>query len=238
MPTITLKYTKTMDYFICNLLPYLEQYFLEYPTITIIFYSVEYICTIVSVMFSENIITKKIQKNIDLINSNIIELDEYLSYFYDLNDALQLTKPLSISDSPMKIRNFVCIFPKYQLKNPCDNINKETLTSLFDTVNKNKYEMYIIGDQFERLNMKLGKDIDNLIDTLSALKYCKLFITSYSIWYYIALLCNCRNIILYDSTHRERNYNFNSFKSNVYRTVDISSHEILQKINEILSTKN
>ena len=185
-------------------------------------------------MFGKNIITQKIKQNYQLIDKNIQEIDQFLFQYYDLSVKMRLSRPLNPQCCQhLKTKEFVCIFPKFKQSEAYHNINHNVFNSLIEQNKLNNYEIFIIGHQFDRLNTKYGKDIDNFVDTLSYLKYCKLFITSESNWHYIALLCNCRNIIVYSSNYCNddvltlvgknsmETISYNPFNNNVYITTNL-----------------
>lgn len=234
---ITLKYTKTLDYFIIYILPYIEQYFIEYPTSKITLHTHQQEGNILSILFKDKINIKQIDKNIHIANNDIVELSNYLEKYYDIQQTHRLTKPLMICDTQFRARTYICIFPKYQLQEKTNNIDENALKTLIEKTDLQKYDKYIIGNPFERLNTRLGKDIDNFIDMLAVLKYAKIFITSFSSWYYIALLCNCRHVILYDTRNNANSYN--PFNSHIYSTNNLLCNETYKIINGMLNdTKN
>jgi ADP-heptose:LPS heptosyltransferase len=199
---IQIKYTKNIDNFIVRILPYLEVYLNENTREVITLYATGIICDIVDIMFSKYINTRKIKHNVSVVNNGTLELDTFLSLYYDLDKIIPISKPLcSQNMQHLKLKKFICIHPKYKPTEAFHNINQNTLNTLIERNKLDNEEIYIIGDEFERLNTKIGKDINNFFDTLSHLQHCKLFITSESHWHYIALLCNCRNVIVYSSTY-------------------------------------
>lgn len=246
---IQLKYTKNIDYFIVNLLPYLEIYLNEYPNENITLYAIEYLCEILIIMFGQHIVTQRIKQNFHLLDSDILELDTFLSRYYNTTQRLQLSKPLNPQNHQyLKSKNFICVFPKFKPLEAFHNINQIMFDTFLEKNKLNKSEMYIIGHQFDKLNTRQGKDIDNFIDTLDFLKHCKLFITSESYWHYIALLCNCRNVIVYSSNYctdcdvlspiEKGSPNiiaYNPFNSNVYITNNLMCDKTCKLIEDILS---
>jgi hypothetical protein len=246
---ILLKYTKNIDYFIVNLLPYLEIYLNEYPAGIVTLYANEYLCEILKIMFGQHIILQKIKQNFHLLDADISELDIFLSRYYDTTQRLQLSKPLNPQNHQyLKSKDFICVFPKFKPLEAFHNID-QTMFNEFIVRNKlNKHEMYVIGHQFDKLNTRHGKDVDNFIDTLDFLKHCKLFITSESHWHYIALLCNCRNVIVYSSNYcadcdvlspiekwSSNIIAYNPFNSNVYITNNLLCDKTHKLIEDILS---
>lgn len=232
------KYVKNIDYFIVYILPYIEIYFNEHPSEIITIHSTENICSLLDMMFNKNIITHNMKQNFNMLN-NITDIDTFLSKQYDITHTIKLTKPLfSKNNSYLKSKNIVCIYPKFKPTEAYHNITQKMLDELINNTNLRKYEIYIIGDQLDRLNTRTGKDVDNFIDTLDYLKYCKLFITSESQWHYIALLCNCRNVLVYESQHRNvttRNIiDYRPFNNNVEFTSCLNCDETYNTINKIL----
>lgn len=239
---VQLKHTKNIDYFIVILLPYLEQYLLNNPSCQIIFHANEYVCIIISIMFGRNIITQQIKNGFDIINSPALELDIFLKNEYAIKEyitnSIQLSKPLQYgANTYLKSRKYVCVFPKCQLSDPFHNMTHEMLNKLNTRTNINKFDTYIIGFVQERLNPNFGKEVDNFIDILDYFKYCKLFITSESMWKYVALLCNCRNVIVLNTQDQhvtgiiER---YNPFNNNIYTVSDLCCQKTYDLINTIL----
>lgn len=240
---LQLKHTKNIDYFIAILLPYLEQYLLNNPMCQIAFHANEYICTIISMMFRNNIVTYQIKNGFDIINSPAIELDVFIKKEYDIKeyitDVIQLSKPLQYGNNTyLKNKTFTCLFPKCQLSNPFHNMTHEMINNLDVNTKINKTDLYIIGPVTERLNPKIGKEVDNFMDILDYFKYCKLFITSESMWKYIALVCNCRNIIVYNTPDHHVTgilENYKPFNNNVYYVTDMCCQSTYDLINTILN---
>lgn len=231
---LNIKFTKNIDYFIVYLLPYLEIYLREHLR-SLILHANEQVCQIVMQMFGKLISTRK--TNSFLSNSQIVELDKFLSDFYDITQILPLSRPLLPSDHlKLKNRDYVCIYPKFKPTEPYNNITHEMLDELLMKTNLHNCEIFIIGNPFDRLNTKIGKDVNSFIDTLNYLKYCKLFITSESNWHYIALLCNCRNTIIY-STQSHNSIEYNPFNNNISATNELNQKPIYDEINRILLKK-
>lgn len=239
---LQLKHTKNIDYFIVVLLPYLEQYLLNNPTCQITFHANEYICTIISIMFGHNIVTHQIKNGFDIINSPSVELDLFIRNELEIKeyitDIIQLSKPLQYGNNIyLKNKKFTCMFPKCQLSDPFHNMTHEMINNLNIHTTINKSDLYIVGPVTERLNSKIGKDIDNFMDILDYFKYCKLFITSESMWKYIALLCNCRNIIVFNTPTQHVTgilENYKPFGNNVYYVTDMCCKTTYDLINTIL----
>lgn len=239
MDEIMLKYTQPVEYLIMHILPYLEVLFTTYPKTKIILHTDDKNGHIVQMMFGNNIVFKHTQSFLNLVNMQ--DLTVYLQKHYDLDVQLPLTKPLCVPDSHMRVKKFICVFPKCRMKDSIGNIDEVSFKDLVDKteLKSEAYETYIIGTPFERLNIRYGKDIDNIIDMLIALKYCSIFITSYSEWYYIAILCNCRNIILYDPIQIPgvKQRDFNPFNAHIHKTQDLHNNSTLHIINKMLSSK-
>lgn len=262
---LQIKCTKNIDYFIVVLLPHLEQYLLNNPTRQITFHANEYICTIISIMFGNNIVTHQIKNGYDIINSPAIELDIFIKEELEMKEyitnEIRLSKPLQYGNNTyLKTKKFTCIFPKCQLSDPFHNMTHEMINNLDMHTNISKCDakhsdrkvvasdsgssrgtpesdLYIIGSVTERLNTKIGKEIDNFMDILDCFKYCKLFITSESIWKYIALLCNCRNIIVFNTPNHHVTgilENYKPFNNNVHYVTDMCCQNTYDLINTIL----
>jgi hypothetical protein len=235
-----LKYTKNIDFFIVNILPYLEIYFNENQNDTLTIYANEQICEILSHMFGIRVIVQKTKSNTSINHSDIYELDFYLSSFYDISRTINISRPLTTdSHHFLKSKKYICIFPKFKPNDTYHNISELHLKYLLENTPLKQYEIFIIGHQFDRLNTKIGKDLDNFNDTLVYLKYCKLFITSESNWHYIGLLCNSRNNIVFSSTYDEAEkenklINYNPFNNNIYITNDLMSEKVCTLIKNIL----
>jgi ADP-heptose:LPS heptosyltransferase len=232
---INVKYTKNIDYFIIYLLPYLEIYLNEHKDEKLNICSNEIICTIINLMFNDNIISQILKQNSCMLNQDVIELDSILSKNFDITKQWKLTKPI-IPTNNLKMNNkkYVCIFPKFKVGDNSNNITKTKLNELVQNTELKNSEIYIIGDQFERLNIKMGKDIDNIMDTLECLKYCKIFITSESYWHYIALLCNCKNILVYSEKENKRDIHYCPFNNNIKIVNNINCNETYKFINECM----
>jgi hypothetical protein len=135
-----------------------------------------------------------------------------------------------------------------------NNMTYEMLKSFMNKNNLLKYDVYFIGDPMERLNTHVGRDILNFHDVIDILQNCNVFITTVSQWYYIALICNCRNIILYDETKDNhvdinndegdnnvmKNYirEYNPFHCHILKTNDLTSEDVHQFISNIIDNKN
>lgn len=233
----SLKYTKNIDFFIVNILPYVELFLNEYPHEILMLYAAETICDIINVMFCGHIVTQKMTRNFHLLDSELIELDVFLSKYYDMTKTLTLTKPLNPQNhSYLKSKKFICVFPKFKPTEAYNNISQNMMDTLMNKIKFTGYEIFIVGHQFERLNTKHGKDINNFIDTLDYLRHCKVFITSESYWHYIALLCNCRNIVVFNSnsvSYPNSLITYNPFHNNIHMTnklTDDDTCEIIQKM--------
>jgi hypothetical protein len=232
-----LKYTKNIDFFIVYLLPYIEIYLNEYNNDILKIFGNEQICDILSHMFGMRIITQKNHLNIN--NSDIEELDLFLEKYYDITKVINISRPINTtSNNFLKLKKFICIFPKFKPKDIHHNIPELQLKYLYENTPIKNYEIFIIGHQFEKLNTKFGRDINNIIDTFAYLKYCSLFICSESNWHYIALLCNSRNNIIYSSSYQENDnnelINYNPFNNNIYITNDLNSDKVCNLIKDIL----
>lgn len=243
---INIKYTKNIDNFIINSLPYIELFLKENSDIFCM-YANEYICEMLSIMYGNRIKTCKIKNAINL-QEDITELDvflnEYYPNYYNEIYGKELTKMHVLPLNPQKndclrCKKYVCIFPKFNQRDTQHSMTLKSLDEFIKKVNFNKmgYEIYIIGNAFEKINTKYGKDIENFNDIISYLKNCNLFITSESQWKYIALLCNCRNLIVYNTNEREQNNfeKYNPYNSNIYTTNNLQSDELNKKILEILN---
>ena len=241
---INIKYTKNLDNFIINSLPYLEL-FLKETNENIFMYANEYVCEILELMFDDKYVRTQKIKNTFNLPENTIELDEVLSDFYPAyyteiasKNNLKILPLNPPKNNYLEQKKYICIFPKFSMKDKQHTFTTQMLDELFKKINFNKigYEIYIIGNTFEKVNSKYGKDIENFKDIVSALKNCNLFITSESHWKYIALLCNCRNIIVYNTNSRELNEfeKYNPYNNNIFTTNNILNDETIKKIQEII----
>jgi hypothetical protein len=249
---IHIKYTKNIDYFIVILLPYIEIFLKEYQHISINFYTQnEELCNILFIMFGDRIITNKVQNMFYISNPQTYETDLFLRKFYDIDEYECISRPLCLKNTNItyKVKNNICIFPKFSKTCPKNNITYEHLKLLINKNSLVKYDIYFIGDPMDRLNTHIGRDILNFSDTMDILQNCNIFITTVSQWYYIALICNCRNIILYDNND-DSDYsevcgnpikniinNYNPFNSNVLRVSDLSDNSVSQFITSTISSK-
>jgi hypothetical protein len=212
-------------------------------------------------MFGNNIVTHQIKNGYDIINSPAIELDIFIKEELEMKkymtneihssirlgehpmgcspSVIQLSKPLQYGNNTyLKTKKFTCIFPKCQLSDPFHNMTHEMINNLDMHTNISKCDLYTIGSVTERLNTKIGKEIDNFMDILDCFKYCKLFITSESVWKYIALLCNCRNIIVFNTpNHRVTGIleNYKPFNNTVHYVTDMCCQNTYDLINTILN---
>lgn len=234
------KYTKNIDFFIVHVLPFIEIFLNENTNEILTIYANEQICEILTQMFGIRIIVQKIKSNTMINQQDISELDLYLGSKYDISQALSISRPLHTDMYPfLKSKKYICIFPKFKQNDTYHNMSEVHLKYLFENTPMKKYEIFIIGHQFDRLNTKIGKDINNFNDTLAYLKYCSLFICSESQWHYIALLCNSRNNIVYSSTYDDtlnenKLINYNPFNNNVFITNDLISDKVCNLIQNIL----
>lgn len=252
---IHIKYTKNMDYFITILLPYIEIFLKEYQCININFYTnSEEICNILFEMFGERIITHRVQNMFYITNPNTYETSIFLGKIYDLDEHILLDRPLCLkNNNPLyKLRSNVCIFPKFSKINSKNNVTYEMLKSFMNKNNLLKYDVYFVGDPMERLNTHVGRDIINFHDVIDILQNCNVFITTISQWYYIALICNCRNIVLYDETQKNgtgdanddnnttSNYikEYNPFHCHILRTTNLMSDDVYQFITNVIDKRN
>jgi len=235
--TINIKFTKNLDHFIINLLPYVELFLKDNDDILSI-YSNEYVCEILLMMFGENRIRIQKIKHTFNLPENTLELDKLIDEYYQIKTDL-ITRPLNPPKNNCLLnKKYICIFPKFNQKDTFHSFTTQMLDGIFNKINFNKmgYEVFVIGHPFEKINTKYGRDLDNFKDIVSHLKYCNLFITSESHWKYISLLCNCRNVIVYNSNKRELNQSekYNPYNNNIYTTHDILSDETYQKIMNVL----
>ena len=224
----TFKYTKKTDYFIATVLPYLELLFREYPSTHITLFVNYNLGCITMAMFGDRITTCKLENNKYVMELD--EIDNYLSRYYDLTERLKML-PLNLDVKHMehlKSKKLICIFPKFRKNDAYHNMTEEMLKKIQQLIPKD-YEYYIIGEPSERLNTRLGKDITNFMDALCALKHCKLFIASESDWHYFALLCNCRNILVF-STLPSNCLTYNPYICNKMITCDLTDVRVAEFI--------
>lgn len=232
---INVKYTKTLDYFVITILPYLEL-FLKDTNEQLTVYSTRMVCDVLIIMFRDNINYKKMDNGFYALSPDIIELDILLSKYYDLSIGISISNPIMTSKTISDNNDFVCIFPKYKPTEKMNNITHAFMDDIVNNIDRTKYNIYILGDPLEKLNTDYGTDITNFADSLSYLTNCKLFITSESNWHYLALLCNCRNIIVYNtSTTKIKGPSYNPFNANVSITDNLSSVETFETIKNNLS---
>jgi len=231
---IQIKQTKNIDYFIAILLPYLENYLNENQTHCILIYANEYICKLLNIMFSNNVQTQQIKNGYDVINTPAIELDIFLGDMYDIHTNLKISKPLYRGENKfLKSKAYICIYAKCILSEPFNNMTHDMIEKLIKNTNMNKYEIFLVGNQMECVNTRYGKIIDSFADTLDYLRYCKLFITSFSMWQYISALCNSRNILIYN-TSPHIGIEYHPFNNNVISVKDLQNTETYKLVNSIL----
>lgn len=245
---IKLKCTYNINYFIVIILPYIELFIAENPESVIIFFANDIICTILNVMFKNNIKTQLIKHGFDIISSNspIIETDNFFKMIYgeeslrSTEDSfVKITRPLRYGvNLHLKSRVFTCIYPKCIQLDTFGGMTHSMLDELYSSTLMGKNNVYAIGDITERLNLKYGTDVENLFDTFDYLKYCNIFITSESYWKHIALLCGCRNIIVYNSSkQRIDELNYNPFNCNITYTDNLNAPEVYEIINKSFTYK-
>lgn len=232
------KYTDNIDYFITHLLPYLEQFTVENHKSMIELYANDTICELVDIMFGKNIATHTSCNNFELVQmNNLVDLHKYLDDTYDLQSGLKLSKPLRYNGlNHLENITYSCIYPKYVRSDPFNNINSDMIMELRKNTAIQKYDMYIFGSMLDRTNLRVGKPIDNFIDTLAYLKNCDLFITSQSDWKYIALLCNCRNMVVFNDSGFQHHV-YNPFNCNILETADLNTPDVYEFINKIMVQK-
>lgn len=231
MKDIILKYTKDIDYFIVYLLPYLEKVLIQ-QNIIISIHTYDMLCEILNIMFEKNIIVHRIQPYTTL---QILELDEYLNKYYPITHITYAPRPLMANKlKHLKSLNYVCIYPKLRIGEKINNIDRKTLGGLIENTELKTLEKYIIGDPVDKLNTNLGIDVNNFVDSLDYLRYCKLFICSESNWHYISLLCNCRNVIVFNEEPSKRDMlRYNPYMNNVViveKILDNHTYDIINKI--------
>lgn len=249
-----LKYTKSVDHLIVRLIPYIERYIQDYKNEKMVLYATDVVCEIIGLLFGNNVEIHKLSgySNNRHLNDNVLELDTFISQLYDVKIHLILERPLRINGySYLCSKEFICVYPKLNKTESFHNIDSSTFDKFIKNNKFGTKDVYIVGHQFERLNTKIGKDIDNFADSVDHISKCKLFITSESQWHYIALLCNCRNIIVYASNYAKEferipydghiipddPMQFNPFNNNIYITNDLLCTRVFECIQKIMTTK-
>lgn len=235
------KYSGGTDYFITHILPFFEQYVFENQHSVMELYAMEIICTLVDIMFSEHVGTHHISNNFDLISlpPEIRDLTSFLDETFDLTSNITLTKPLLYNHNNLQYLNnmtYSCVYPKCIRSEPFHNITSDAIIKLRTSTLIQKYDIFVMGEVTERTNLRVGKHVDNFIDSLAYLRNCNVFVTSHSDWKYIALLCNCRNIVVYNSSQTQY-HEYNPFDANILETSDLNTTEVYQFINNAMKTK-
>lgn len=232
---ISLKYTKNTDHFISNILPFLEIYFAEFPNEIIEISANKIICEILKLMFGVRIVARINKMEFYMVNENVIDLEIFLSNLYDPEKTrTHLTRPLlpKNDNKQIKFKNLICMYPKYKPSEMHDNITSEMMETFIKKFDIHQDRLVLVGDPIDRLTTKYGKDICIFNDVLNYLKECDLFIASDSYWVDIALICNCRNIVIYRSERTPpytnlTNFNHaNPFCCNVHIVHDICDDTI------------
>jgi hypothetical protein len=256
---ISLKYTKNVDYFIVILLPYIEDFLKDYPKIIINFYSQSpELCGILSLMFGDRVNTHKIQIIHYITNPNVYELDIFIKKYYDVSNIKRISRPLNLSEhnAKYKLNNIICMFPKFDINDAKNSMNMSDLNNFVENNKLVKDHIYFIGDPRERVNTHFGNDVIDFIDIVDVLRNCNIFITTKSYWYHIALICNCRNIILYTrdpniishytnkiDDHKNTDeikdaiIKFNPFNCNIVVTSNLCDGEVIEFIRKQISKK-
>lgn len=210
MSTIV-KYEGTNEQFIVHILPQLEKYVkCNYPHVTII--SNHIIQFIINNMFGEYFYCKKANEQMNA-RMNTQTLENYLKDFFDSSCIFTLSKPMTtLSSSKFVQKNHICIFPRYSI----GVASNMTINMLEKILCKHDNPIYSIGFPEEKLTVPMCNliDLTNMIEICESLRTCKLFITSVSYWSHVALLCGCKNIMIYDPNNEYRNI-YNPFHSNI-----------------------
>lgn len=234
---ISVKYVRNIDYFITKLLPYIEIWMKEFPNETIEICSNEIICGILKIMFGDRIIARVNKMNFYVLNERLDELEDYLATLYDIqNMTLHLSRPIIPKDNYnyLDTQNIICMFPKYKPSETYDNMSSEMIDDFIHKYNIKQNQLVLIGNPLDRLNTQFGKDIHNFNDIVCYLRHCYLFITSESYWVDVAVISNCRNIIIYKSNQSDKTMKHsNPFCSSIHVVDNLNCSTIEMFMNEI-----
>jgi ADP-heptose:LPS heptosyltransferase len=226
------KYTKNIDHFIVNTLPFVEVYITEHHE-PLKIYTHEYICALLKIMYGPKI-NAIIAKQLHALG-NIVDLETYLGETYNLTLHVPYVRPIRLNIQPyLNTKKYVCIHPKWKMGDLYHNMSNAQLDMLIQKNKLQSYERYIIGDEFDILNTRQTRDISNFTEAITYIQACALFITSESYWHYIAILCNCRNIIVYATN--DKHLPFNPYNANIHITNDLGSNDVSQFINTHLKS--
>lgn len=232
-------YRKSIEIFIVKYLPYIELLIENNIDEHIEMYVTNKLYVILMCMFHDKIVLKKIQ-HINEINDSIPDIEKILEELFGELTIKKITRSLEINTYKyIKNKNCIIIHPKnsYSCTDKMTHIDVDNITKIFSSKDK-QYELLTVGENLNDIvcDSRL-KNIGIIQDILSYMRYCKIFITSECDMHYIALMCGCKNIIVYN---KEKKYspeiiNYNPFNSDILIVDDMNSIEINKFINEHLS---
>ena len=231
-----LKYSGDIKKCIVMILPYIEKYVADKGTILTICAQPE-ICDILMIMFGGSVNVHKMDPFRSIQDTHTRDVKDFFESYYGFAQSynFKLTKPLNYDkNKQLKYKNFVCIFPKRRETDKIHNISSSIFDSILGVIRKYcpDMEIYIIGNPLDKLSVKKEKcyDVDRFVDSLDYLKYCKLFICSESNWVQIAMLCNCRNIVVYHSPKTAADMSHNLFNCDLLQIENADDALLIEKI--------
>lgn len=221
--SFVVKYTGDVKKFIILVLPLVEKY-LQDTKNKLSIYAQSEICDILSIMFGTNVTTFRVDPFRSPRDDNVLDIVTFLDNCYGKITDFKLSKPICFNkNKQLQSRKFICIFPKRRETDKIHNIQMPIFEYIYRTIRESQplMDIYIIGNPLDKLSIKKEKcsDVDRFTDIIDYLKYCKLFITSESNWVPIALICNCRNLLVYHSSETSIDTTYNPFNSKI-TTID------------------
>lgn len=233
--TTLLKYSGDIKKFIVTIIPCIEKYIQENLTTEITLYAQPEICDIVSTMFGDKIKLQKMDPFRFMNISQMVDIKSFFDMYYGFDYNFKLMKPFNYNKNhQIKYKKYICIYPKRREIDKVHNISMPLFDEIYDIIRKFQPEMdiYIIGNPLDTLSVKKEKciDVNKFLDATDYLKHCKLFICSESNWVTIALLCNCRNIMIYHSSNIKIDDTYNPFNCNINSTDSLKSDTMINLI--------